>query len=287
MLYMTQIGTRPPRFSIQVNSRQRVTRDYAYFVENRLRERYGLEGIPLVIDFAERKRRSRAGDVKGRAVGCSAGPRRATDRRCPRRHDPVRRQRVPVHVRVRHGGPPGQGRRPDLRRRPRRRAARRSDRPRGVRDAREHRPRRRVGRDLDRRPTSTSRRSRARRSARSATSTPTSASRADSCAVLNAIDKQSPDIAQGVDAAYETRTDPSDDDELDIAGAGDQGMMFGYASQRDRRADAAADLARAQARQAPRGRPQGRGRALPAPGRQDAGLGPLPRRPARSRSRSC
>ncbi len=52
---------------------------------------------------------------------------------------------------------------------------------------------------------------------------------ADSCAVLNAIDKQSPDIAQGVDKAYEARTDASDDDELDVAGAGDQGMMFGYA----------------------------------------------------------
>ena len=57
-----------------------------------------------------------------------------------------------------------------------------------------------------------------------------SASTADTCAVLNAIDKQSPDIAQGVDKAYETRTDAADEDELDVAGAGDQGMMFGYAS---------------------------------------------------------
>ncbi|WP_372789831.1 methionine adenosyltransferase [Paraconexibacter sp.] len=52
---------------------------------------------------------------------------------------------------------------------------------------------------------------------------------ADSCAVLNAIDKQSVDIAQGVDQADEARTGGSSD-ELDIAGAGDQGMMFGYAS---------------------------------------------------------
>src|SRR4051812_31140450 len=57
MLYMAQIGTRPPRFAIQVNSRQRVTRDYAYFVENRLRERYAFEGVPVIIDFNERRNR--------------------------------------------------------------------------------------------------------------------------------------------------------------------------------------------------------------------------------------
>src|ERR687891_21822 len=52
----------------------------------------------------------------------------------------------------------------------------------------------------------------------------------DTCAVITAIDEQSPDIAQGVDQAFESRTDPSDDDALDVAGAGDQGMMFGYAT---------------------------------------------------------
>jgi S-adenosylmethionine synthetase len=52
---------------------------------------------------------------------------------------------------------------------------------------------------------------------------------ADSCAVLNAIDKQSADIAQGVDESYERQSGAAGD-ELDLAGAGDQGMMFGYAT---------------------------------------------------------
>jgi GTP-binding protein len=60
MLYIAQIGKKPPRFNISVNSRTKVTRDYAYFIENRLRERYGMDGIPLIIDFAERKRRPRS-----------------------------------------------------------------------------------------------------------------------------------------------------------------------------------------------------------------------------------
>ena len=51
----------------------------------------------------------------------------------------------------------------------------------------------------------------------------------NTCAVMVTVDKQSPDIAQGVDQAYEKRADGSGDD-FDVAGAGDQGMMFGYAS---------------------------------------------------------
>jgi GTP-binding protein len=58
LIYMTQIDARPPRFAIQVNSRRHLKRDYAYFLENRLRERYGMEGVPLIIDFVERGQRA-------------------------------------------------------------------------------------------------------------------------------------------------------------------------------------------------------------------------------------
>jgi GTP-binding protein len=57
LIYMTQFEAGPPRFSIQVNDRRLISRNYAYFLENSLRERYGLEGIPLVIDFKGRDRR--------------------------------------------------------------------------------------------------------------------------------------------------------------------------------------------------------------------------------------
>ena len=65
LLFMTQTAERPPRFSIQVNSRARITRDYAYYLENRLRDRYRMEGIPLIIDFVERNERRGA---RGRAA---------------------------------------------------------------------------------------------------------------------------------------------------------------------------------------------------------------------------
>jgi GTP-binding protein len=54
MLYAAQIHERPPRFRIFVNDQTLVTRDYAYWVENELRERFGLDGVPVSIDFVRR-----------------------------------------------------------------------------------------------------------------------------------------------------------------------------------------------------------------------------------------
>jgi GTPase len=54
ILYGAQIHVRPPRFRIFVNDPALVTRDYGYWVENELRERFGLEGVPVSIDFVRR-----------------------------------------------------------------------------------------------------------------------------------------------------------------------------------------------------------------------------------------
>jgi GTP-binding protein len=61
LYYSAQIGESPPRFAIQVNDRRLIVRDWAYHLENRMRETYGLEGIPLIIDFVPHTgRRGRA-----------------------------------------------------------------------------------------------------------------------------------------------------------------------------------------------------------------------------------
>ena len=296
---MTQTGERPPRFSIQVNSRQRVTRDYAYFIENRLRERYRLEGIPLIIDFVERKERRGEGARQPTAPPASAAP--PSRARCRPRYScptPIDRGAISnlmttltdneflfTSESVTEGHPD-------------KIADQISD---GVLDAvlRDD-PTGRVACETlvntglvvvsgeISTDTYVDIQEIARETIRRIGYTDADLGfSADSCAVLNAIDKQSPDIAQGVDKAFEARTDPGDDDQLDIAGAGDQGMMFGYASQRDGRADAAADLARAPAREAPRRRAQGRRRSTTCARTARRRSPSATSTASRSRSRSC
>ena len=69
LYYIAQIETSPPRFAIQVNDRGLVSRDWAYHLENRLRAAYGLDGVPLIIDFVPRKRRGRRARRRARAAG--------------------------------------------------------------------------------------------------------------------------------------------------------------------------------------------------------------------------
>ena len=57
LYYAAQVGTAPPRIAIQVNDRRVITRDWAYHLENRMREEYALEGIPLIIDFVPKRSR--------------------------------------------------------------------------------------------------------------------------------------------------------------------------------------------------------------------------------------
>jgi GTP-binding protein len=57
LYYAAQVDRRPPRFAIQVNDRRLISREWAFQLENRLREAYGLQGVPLVIDFVPHTRR--------------------------------------------------------------------------------------------------------------------------------------------------------------------------------------------------------------------------------------
>ncbi|HET8639625.1 MAG TPA: ribosome biogenesis GTPase Der [Solirubrobacterales bacterium] len=59
LYYAAQVEERPPRIAIQVNDRRLITRDWAYHLENRLRETYELEGVPVVIDFVPHSGRGR------------------------------------------------------------------------------------------------------------------------------------------------------------------------------------------------------------------------------------
>jgi GTP-binding protein len=65
LYYAAQVGTRPPRIAIQVNDRKLISRDWAYHLENRMREAYEMEGVPLIIDFVPHSGRRGRPDPSG------------------------------------------------------------------------------------------------------------------------------------------------------------------------------------------------------------------------------
>jgi GTPase len=64
LYYAAQVGRRPPRFAIQVNDRRLISRDWAFHLENRLRQEYGLQGVPLVIDYVPKRKGRRNRNVQ-------------------------------------------------------------------------------------------------------------------------------------------------------------------------------------------------------------------------------
>ena len=60
LYYAAQVGVAPPRIAIQVNDRRLITQDWAYHLENRMREHYALEGVPLIIDFVPKSSEGRS-----------------------------------------------------------------------------------------------------------------------------------------------------------------------------------------------------------------------------------
>jgi GTP-binding protein len=69
LYYAAQVGEKPARIAIQVNDRKLISRDWAYHLENRMREAYGLEGVPLVIDFVPHSGRRGAPQPRDREAG--------------------------------------------------------------------------------------------------------------------------------------------------------------------------------------------------------------------------
>ena len=139
------------------------------------------------------------------------------------------REELHIHLRVGDRGPPRQDGRPDLRRRPRRHARAGPDEPGRLRDPGHDRPGHRRRRDhhrgLRRHPGVV-------RDTINGIGYDNEAFGFDgnTCGVMVTLDEQSPDIAQGVDDSEEVRAGTAgEEDELDKQGAGDQGMMFGYA----------------------------------------------------------
>ena len=73
LYYAAQVERRPPRFAIQVNDRKLIAREWAFYLENRLRDAYGLEGVPLVIDYVPRTGRRPGGGRNAARAGREAG----------------------------------------------------------------------------------------------------------------------------------------------------------------------------------------------------------------------